>query len=143
MNTYYLSCLQGVNWNPDRDDLRKFARAMLIGFTLLGLMVAWLTGEFGNKTYALGGLGFVLAVAAFIPNFGRVAYLSVYIPACIIGYFISHIVLAIIFFGVIVPIAVVLRLMKKDLLRLKPNGKRAVWLEIEKEKNPETYYKPF
>lgn len=142
-NTFHLSCLQRVNWNPNRNELRKFALAMIIGFTLLGLMVTWLTGEFGNKTFTLWGLGVALAVAAFIPRLGRGAYLAVYIPASIIGHYLSYVVLVIIFLGIIVPIALVLRLMKKDLLRLKPKGKRALWLEINKATETETYYRPF
>jgi len=55
------------------------------------------------------GLGVVLAVAAMIPGLGRVAYLAVYVPSILSGYFVSKVILFIVFFLVFVPIGALLK----------------------------------
>ena len=65
----------------------------------------------------LWSAGAVLAVAAFIPKLGRLAYLAVYLPTSILGYVVSNIILALMFLFVITPLGILLRLMGKDLLQ--------------------------
>lgn len=143
MSVALLPFFQHVNWKPDRSELRRFAWAMLCGFAVIGLIVAWRVGGFGNKTFALWGVGIVLAALALIPKLGRLTYLCVYLPTSVIGYFVSHIVLTFIFFLVVVPLSFLLRLMKKDLLRLKPRERRAVWFEVKKTRKADDYYRQF
>lgn len=89
------------------------------------------------------GLGFGLAVAALIPGLGRAAYLAVYLPTNFIGYFVSKVLLFFIFFLVFVPIGALLKLLGKDLLRLKPKAPRAVWGPVKSVRDPNRYYRQF
>ena len=132
-----------VNWRPDASELRRFAVAMLIGFAVLGLLAAWRAGGIRTASLVLWGIGVVLAVAAFLPGLGRVAYLAVYLPTSIIGYFVSHVIVALMFFLVITPLAIILRLMGKDLLQQQRQKEKTLWTPVRGVKSEDSYYRQF
>ena len=47
----------------------------------------------------------------------------------LLGNIISPIVMAIIFFGVVFPTGIVMKILRKDLIRLKKNNKNTYWIE--------------
>jgi len=53
----------------------------------------------------------------------------------LLGNIISPIVMAIIFFGVVTPTGVVLRLFKKDILKLKKNNNSSYWINKDNSNN--------
>jgi len=132
-----------VKWHPDKGELRSFAIAMLVGFALLGGLSVW--RHYGVTRAALGlwGIGICLALAASIPVLDRLAYLAVYLPSSFVGHFISKIVLFFVFSLVFVPIGVLLKLLGKDLLRLRPVKPRAVWASMKPVKGSTRYYRQF
>ena len=132
-----------VKWFPDRSELRRFAIAMLVGFTVLGLLAVWRNHSLTRSSIVLFGLGVGLAVAALIPGLGRLAYLAVYVPSSFVGYFVSRLILFVVFFLVFVPIGALLKLMGKDLLRLKPEKPRAIWTSMNSTRDSNRYYRQF
>lgn len=136
-----LPFFQHVNWRPDARELRRFAIAMLIGFTVLGLLSAWRAGGISTASIVLWSIGVVLAAAAFVPGLGRVAYLAVYLPTSIIGYVVSNILLALMFFVVITPLGIILKLMGKDLLQQR--RQKTQWVPVKGIKNQDSYYRQF
>ena len=140
MNLAALPFFQHVKWRPDARELRRFAIAMLIGFSLLGLLSAWRAKGITTSAIVLWSVGVFLATAAFVPRLGRVAYLGVYLPASIIGYVVSHVILTLMFFFVITPIGVVLRLMGKDLLQRK---EKTGWIPVKEVRSKDSYYRQF
>ncbi len=134
---------QRINWRPDRKELRRFAVAMLVGFSLLGLLAAWRAQEITNGSIILWGTGLFLAIAAFVPKAGRAAYLGVYIPTSVIGYVVHAAVLALVFFVVITPVGVLLRAMGKDPLRRRRPKQNAGWLRAKEVKTEDNYYRQF
>ena len=52
-----------------------------------------------------------------------------------LGNVISPIVMAIIFFGVVTPTGLVLKLFKKDVLKLKKNNSSSYWIEKDNSNN--------
>ena len=131
---------QHVKWHPDARELRRFAVAMLIGFGVLGLLAAWRAAEFGTGAIVLWSAGVVLAIAAFVPKLNRLAYLAVYLPTSIIGYVVSHVILALMFFFVITPLGIILRLMGKDFLQQK---RQKQWRPVSSVKSEDSYYRQF
>lgn len=138
-----LPFFQHVNWRPDARELRRFAVAMLIGFAVLGLLAAWRRGSIGTTSTVLWSIGVGLAAAAFVPGLGRLAYLAVYLPTSIIGYVVSHILLALMFFLVITPLGMILRLMGKDLLRQQRQKNKTQWTPVRGAKTEDSYYRQF
>ena len=143
MNVTALPFFQHVKWRPDAAELRRFAIAMLVGFTLLGLLSAWRSRGISTGPIVLWSLGVLLAIAALVPGLGRVAYLAVYLPTSIIGYVVSHVMLTLMFFLVITPLAVILRLMGKDLLQQRRPEHRPGWMSVKGTKNEDSYYRQF
>jgi len=144
MNLKALPFFQHVNWRPDARELRRFAIAMLIGFTILGLLSAWRGKGIGTPSIVLWSLGVVLAVAAFIPGLGRMAYLAVYLPTSIIGYVVSNVLLALMFLVVITPLGLILKLMGKDILQQQRRPKeRTGWMPVKSTKTEDSYYRQF
>jgi len=132
-----------IHWHPGRRELRGFAVSMAVGFALLGLLVAWRRHEFGPPTFALWSLGAALAVGALAPGVGRVVYLAVMLPASLVGYAVSHLLLVLIFFLLFVPLGLVLRLMGKDLLRLRRPTGGSQWIGRTEVREPGSYYRQF
>jgi hypothetical protein len=111
-----LPAFQHLQWDPDPAELRRFGRAMWIGFGLLGLLAWWRRGALGPPVLSLWSTGVVLGVASLVPGLSRIAYLAVYVPTSLIGYVVSRVLLVGVYFGMFVPIGLVLRLTGKDLL---------------------------
>ena len=140
MDIKALPFFQHVKWRPDDGELRRFAIAMLIGFFVLGALSAWRAKGLGTGSIVLWTIGVVLASAAFVPGLGRIAYLAVYLPTSIIGYVVSHVMLTLMFFVVITPLAIVLRLLGKDVLQQR---RRPGWTPVKVVKNEDSYYRQF
>lgn len=143
MDLTALPFFQHVKWRPDAAELRRFAISMLVGFSLLGLFAAWRAKEIGTGPIVLWSIGLLLAIAAFVPRLGRVAYLAVYLPTSIMGYFVSHVLLALMFFFVITPLGITLRLVGKDPLQQRRQGHKTGWTPIKVVKNDNSYYRQF
>ena len=138
-----LPFFQHVKWRPDARELRRFAVAMLIGFAVLGALSAWRAKEIGTGSIVLWGIGVFLASAVLVPRLGRIAYLAVYLPTSIIGYVVSHVVLTLMFFFVITPLAIILRLLGKDVLQQRREKNKSRWMPVRGVKNEESYYRQF
>jgi Saxitoxin biosynthesis operon protein SxtJ len=138
-----LPFFQHIKWHPDARELRRFAIAMLIGFTVLGLLSAWRAGGISTAAIVLWSAGVILAVAAFVPGLGRVAYLAVYLPTSVIGYLVSNVILALMFFLIITPLGMILRLMGKDLLQQRRQKEKTQWLPVKAARTEDSYYRQF
>jgi len=138
-----LPFFQHVKWRPDAMELRRFAIAMLIGFFVLGVLSAWRAKGIGTGSVVLWSIGASLAVAAFVPKLGRIAYLAVYLPTSIIGYVVSNVMLTVMFFLVITPLGIIMKLMGKDVLQQRRPGRTTQWTPVKETKNEESYYRQF
>ena len=138
-----LPFFQHVKWQPDARELRRFAIAMLVGFFLLGALSALRVKGIGTGSIVLWSIGVVLAIAAFVPRLGRIAYLAVYLPTSIIGYVVSNVMLTLMFFLVITPLGIVMKLMGKDLLQQRRPDRRTQWTPVKETKNEDSYYRQF
>jgi Saxitoxin biosynthesis operon protein SxtJ len=138
-----LPFFQHVKWQPDARELRRFAIAMLVGFFVLGALSAWRAKGIGTGSVVLWSIGVTLAIAAFVPKLGRIAYLAVYLPTSIIGYVVSNVMLALMFFLVITPLGIVMKLMGKDLLQQRRPNRTTQWTPVKETKNEDSYYRQF
>jgi Saxitoxin biosynthesis operon protein SxtJ len=138
-----LPFFQHVKWQPDARELRRFAIAMLVGFFVLGVLSAWRAKGIGSGSVVLWTIGAALAIAAFVPKLGRIAYLAVYLPTSIIGYVVSNVMLTLMFFLVITPLGIVMKLMGKDLLQQQRPNRTTQWTPVKETKNEDSYYRQF
>jgi len=103
-----------INWNPTRGELRQFG---LLCLAIFGAMAAY--GYFsGGSPLAMRILAAAAAVGGTLglvaPQVLRPIFVGWMIAAFPIGWTISHLLLGIIFFGVLTPIGLLLRVLGHD-----------------------------
>ena len=103
-----------IHQNPSRGQLLVFAAGWLVCFAVLSGMALSRTGS----VLASGVLGSVAvlvpAVGLFVPGLLRVVYLASMWTTFPIGWLVSHLILAIVFYVVMTPIGLLMRLVGYD-----------------------------
>ena len=129
-----------VQWNPERKQLRQFAAIWFPAFcALVGWLVGKKTGHWGGVEIAwvVGG---GIALAGFIhPPLIRPVFVGLILATFPIGWVVSHVLLGIIFYGVVTPIGVILRLTGHDPLQLKIPTTNTLWKTPVGKTDPASY----
>jgi hypothetical protein len=102
-----------VNWNPGRKELRQFAGLWLLFF---GGIAAWLYTRHGAGSWPTGlaALSLVGIPGLAFPAMMKPIYVAWMTAAFPIGWTISHVLLGIIFYGLVTPLGVLMRLLGRD-----------------------------
>ena len=133
-----------IKWKPTTRELRVFAVLWLVFFGLLG---GWMLSRGSSLTW----VGSVWAVALtggvlglLLPELLRPVYLLWMGLAFPIGWLVSHLILGLVYFGLLTPIGLLMRLAGHDPLRLKPDrGKATYWRERSTETDTSRYFRQF
>ena len=110
-----------------KKDLRSF------GVTI-GIILLIIAGYLFHRDNTLFQ-AFIYLASSFIgfglilPNFLKPLYLLWMIFAIILGWFMTRIILSLLFYLVLTPIGLTLRILGKDLLNLRFNGSKSYWIE--------------
>lgn len=138
-----------VNWNPDRNGLRTFAKSITIGMPLVALML----GTFGRLrthswpawTWWLAGIGFTVGVLLWLlPQIARPCYVVWNGLGCAVGFVTSNTAVIAIYFLVVTPIGLLLRLSGRDPLRLRGGRERnTYWEDAEKTGDATRYFRQY
>ena len=144
-----MSLFADVNWRPGRDELRAFGRLLALGFIGIGLalwlMVRWKSGRWESWPLWLGGTCSVLgSICWAVPSVARPIYVAWFAVGGVIGFCITSLLLIVVFYLVITPVGLILRLLGKDPLerRRDPNAK-TYWKDAEKPVDAERYFRQF
>ena len=133
-----------IDFQPSPKTLRQFAALCLLVFGGLG---TWRWYAHGPTTgaYVLLALAAVLGPLGLVsPRSLRPVFIGWMILAFPIGWLVSHTVLAVIFFGLVTPLAIVFRLMRRDALRLRrPPPGTSCWLTKPTPTNVRSYFRQF
>lgn len=133
-----------INWNPDRSTLRGFSEAWLF---FLGMVAAPLS-MFRDRPI-LAAVFWILAVLGRLigwvrPFWLKPVYLGLTLATRPIGWIISHLVLALVYYGVVTPIGLALRLAGYDPLHRRfDQDAETYWEPYEPDHGPERYLRPF
>lgn len=118
-----------INWKPDAKELRKFGVAMIVGFGIIAGVLFW-RGH-GDAGRACAGFGLLAGVLGLT---GTRAALPVYWGwmgvAFIFGNVISRALIALLFYGMITPMGIVMRIVGRDKLTLKRSTRRSYWVDV-------------
>jgi hypothetical protein len=107
--------------------LRQFAGLWLVFFIGFALMRAW-RGQFGPGTGILAALGIVVGGLGLVrPAAMRPIFTGWMIAAFPLGWAISRVMLAVMFYVVFTPVALVFRLMGRDALSLRRLQVESYW----------------
>ena len=136
-----------TNWKPAPQDLRSFGKILAIGFPIVAALLgasAWLRSHaWPGWTLWLGAVGFAAGLACMIvPRAARPLYLAWMMLGCCIGLLVANVVLAAIYFLIVTPIGLALRLAGRDPLRrtIEP-GRASYWDEVQKSDDAERYFR--
>ena len=113
---------------PPRKLLRQFAGLFLVFFLGIAGWRVW-HGHADVWAAALATMATVVGVAGLVrPSAVRVIYTGWMIVAFPIGFIVSRVALAIVFYAIFTPVAVVFRMMRRDELQLRqPDDRRSYW----------------
>ena len=148
-----MSQMVELNLRPDARTLRQFGWIALGGFGLLALLAwnGWLVfahlGE-GARVPVASGLAALAAVSALFslvwPKANLPLYLALTVVGFPIGFVLSYVIMATLFYVVIAPIGLLLRLVGQDPLnrRFLPAAK-TYWVDARPERPRESYFKQF
>jgi MFS family permease len=142
-----------INFRPDERTLRQFGWIALGGFGLLALFAwnQWLVfsrlSEAAREPVALtlAALGVVSAVLSLVfPRANALLFVGLSVVAFPIGFVLSYVIMATLFYLIIAPVGLLLRLVGKDpmdrrFLRDAPS----YWVEARPPRAKADYFKQF
>jgi hypothetical protein len=103
-----------LNLNPSKKDLRIFSLAFLAFLAFVGWIVARKSGSAAAGA-AVVSVGVVIAILGFtLPKAVRPVYVGLMIINYPIGWVVTHVVIAVIFYLVVTPLGVIMRLSGRD-----------------------------
>jgi len=135
-----------MNWSdvtavPSPRKLREFAGLFLMFFVAIAAWRAW-HGVVDGRTEALAALGVVVGGAGLLyPPAIRFVYTGWMIAAFPIGWTVSRLMLAVLFYLVFTPLALVFRLMRRDALQLKRRQAGSYWTSRPAPGNVKEYFR--
>jgi hypothetical protein len=135
--------MKGSAMKADVKALKKFSIILFFAFGILGLFIFWRRGEAG---LVFCGIGLALLFCGLIsPKLLVYPYKGWMRLSLILGFLMNHLILSLMYYFVITPIGIVMRMFGKDFLR-KKYDKNATTYWIKKEQKvyaKERYEKMF
>ena len=139
-----------IDWHPDGPALRQFGRILLIGCPLTAVawycLVRWFSGEWVLAVPIwITGIGWAIGLLAFMSRtlvlpFYRIWFFLI----AIIDTVVTNALLLVLFYVVISPAALIMKLLRRDPLERRVEADRDSYFEdAPKPKGPESYYNQF
>ena len=129
-----------IQWNPERKQLRQFAGIWFPAFcALVGWSIARKTGHWHEVEvgWAIAG---ILSIAGLVyPSLIRPIFVGLILLTYPIGWVVSYVLLGVIFYGVVTPIGMILRLTGHDPLQLKAPLGNSLWKSPVGKTDPARY----
>lgn len=133
-----------INRNPSKKELAIFGLLLMIFFGIVGtlLIYRWQYPDSGRYTW-IGGAVLSLLFWA-LPGLRRPIYFAWMYLAFPIGWSVSHLLLALIYYGVLTPIGVLLRLFSYDSMNRKPVPRASsYWIAQSPRRDAKSYFRQF
>ncbi len=133
-----------IEHHPTRRQLNAFGVIWLVFLGILGAVAAGRGGPLGAAIACWIAAVAVPAIGWLMPGFMRIAYLVMAYAAFPVGFVVSHLLLAAVYYLVLTPIGVVMRILGHDPMsrRFDPSAE-SYWVPRETEENAERYFRQF
>ena len=142
-----------IDLHPSLRTLRQFGLVALVAFAGLGALVIWKGGlfhlSFGAAArpiaYCLWGIGAFSGLMSLVaPGVNRWLYVGMIAVSYPIGFVLSYVFLAMIFYGVITPIGLVFRLVGRDPLHRRFDRRaESYWTTHHEPESVDRYFLQF
>ena len=129
------------NIKSEKSDLRKFG--IIVGTVLLIIagLLFWKEKESFQLFLAIGIVLFVAGIA--LPFILKPIYWVWMVFATILGWFMTRVILSLLFYAVLTPIGLIARLFGKQFLGLKMDGSKQSYWSMRKVETSKNYEKQF
>jgi predicted membrane metal-binding protein len=126
-----------MNWSdvdlrPDRKKLRQFAALLATIAIVLSVI---------DPLWAIVAVYGLLSLA--LPRLAYPVYAVLTVATFPIGWVVSRVMLALLFYVVLAPIALAQRLLRRDVLRLRRREDHSYWERVETDRDPASYLRQF
>jgi hypothetical protein len=127
--------------NPSKRTLRQFAGGWLVVFAVASIRQF----DHGHKTIGatLVVIGLVGLAGLIWPPLIKHLFIGASIATFPIGWLVSQLMLGVMFYIILTPIALIFRWRKRDLLQLRRNNRSSYWKSRDDSPPPERYLKQF
>jgi len=143
-----------VNWNPPAKQLRSFGWICLVAFGAIGAWVRYRHSLFGFDfqaetavavSWVLWGIAALSAMlAAVAPKALRPLHVLLTAITLPIGMVISHVLMAVLYYGLFTPVALIFRVMGRDALERRFDADAATyWIRRKPVTDRKQYYRQF
>jgi hypothetical protein len=134
-----------INWHPKRRELRWFAGLWFpLFWGIVGGMIWRATGSLSVPLAVWVPAALLAVVGTIWPRLIRPLFIGMTIAVLPIGFVISHILMAVIYFGLVTPLGLVMRLLRFDPMqrRADPNAETH-WIELPPPAEKSRYFRQF
>ena len=129
-----------IQWNPERKQLRQFAGIWFPAFcALVGWSIARKTGHWHDVEMGWIVAGAISIAGLIVPPIIRPVFVGLILLTYPIGWVVSHLLLGAIFYGVVTPIGISLRLTGHDPLQVKAPLGNSLWKSSVGKTDPARY----
>lgn len=142
-----------LDLRPDEDTLRRFGWIALGGFGLLALLAwrEWLLFAFGLGAWRMPvvwtcvALGLSAGLLSWLhPRANRALYVGLSLFAFPIGLVLSQLIVGVLFFGLITPLALVFRVIGRDPLQRRFDREaESYWVDAHPPHPDERYFRQY
>jgi hypothetical protein len=129
-----------IQWNPDRKQLRQFAGIWFPAFcALVGWSVARKTGHWHEVEIGWAIAGIISIAGLVFPPLIRPIFVGLILLTYPIGWVVSHVLLGLIFYGIVTPIGIILRVTGHDPLQINAPLGNSLWKSPTGKTDPASY----
>ena len=136
--------MHSIDWNPTRQTLRTFAIGLLV---LACAYVAWKAwqGHLRSSQALLCGVAGTLGLVGLIsPSLLKWVYVAWMVVVFPIGWCVFQVLLATLYFGVITPLGLLMKLVGRDPLQLRPDPQATTyWNERAPSDDPRRHFRQY
>ena len=133
-----------LNLNPSKRELRVFSLAAFVFLTIVSWLV-WRKSGSATAPTVLVALGVVIAVLGLtLPRAVRPVFIALMVINYPIGWVVTHLVVAVIFYLVVTPLAVIMKLAGRDPMERRMDRSAATyWKPRPTETDSSRYFRQF
>jgi hypothetical protein len=134
-----------VNWNPSPRELRQFAGIWFpLFFALVGGLSLYHTGSLAVAAAIWTPAAAISLTGFFFPKFMRLIYIGWMGATYPIGWVVSHTMLAAIYFLIMAPIGLLMRLLGRDPMQREfDRDAKSYWIAYNPHGDTNRYFRQF
>jgi hypothetical protein len=133
-----------MNWSdidrsPSLRKLRQFSAIWLVFFAIVAAMRYWR----GHPAVAFAVVAAAGVAGLLLPRAMKPLFVVLTIVTFPIGWVVSRLLLGVAFYAIFTPLAVLFRILRRDVLRLKPSESATFWTPKKQPADKSRYLRQF